>query len=194
MYYHVLFSANDPRNDPTIGQERQRLEAHADDKHGTKCDCCEQRVAVDQRTMHGAWCDQLLKLIDLQTRSADGYVESFRLAHRRRDWTAMRYRGFGLIELAPNDDPMKLSAGRWRVTERGIAFRDGLIKVPARIYCLLGQVVDATCEEIIFEQATKLRGRNDIRDLGKKCKARLGQEMFNFFYDSDRFGTMPDAA
>jgi hypothetical protein len=118
MNYNVLYNPHDvERNRRTIGQECQRLDAHADDEHGTKCECCHQRVAVDRRTMHGDWCDQLLKILDLQGRSIDGYVESSKLNHRRRDWTSMRYRGFGLIELAPNDDPMKLSAGRWRVTK-----------------------------------------------------------------------------
>lgn len=55
-----------------------------------------------------------------------------------------KLRFFGLIEKMPNDDPKKKSSGRWRITQKGVDFLNGDVKVYEYIRMFKGKYIGSS--------------------------------------------------
>lgn len=191
MIYNACYDEFDADNDDTLGQERRRLDAEADNKNGTNCRCCQHKVTVYTRAICARWCDLLQKMYREHGMNPVHVERTYHPAGK--DWSCMKHLGYKLIEECPNDDETKFGSGFWKITNAGVTFCEGRTAVPAMIFTLLGKVVDASCDTLRFNDAMRLRTKHDVRELHKKC-TRLGPELFQVIYGEDDTGALPGAA
>ena len=123
---------------------RTKMFEAAASKRGTRCPCCDRHLKVYRRPLNAS---QARYLIFMAQKSGEGnpwlHVEmDFRDVSipSRGDYAKLRY--WGLIEPKPGEsDRGGRSNGYWRLTDKGRAFVNGEIAVPARIHLLNNRVV-----------------------------------------------------
>lgn len=152
----------------TVKEAKARLRANFNKRGGMDCPCCGQRVARYKRSLNSG----MLKALDWMCfhtrcsteqeinipRDAPIYVTANREYARLYNW--------GFIVRVANDDPAKHTSGIWRLTEKGVKFRRGEIKVP-KCYYMFDRKIDKdggwSTEMVSFKEA--VNNKFDIRDI-----------------------------
>ena len=137
---------------------RAMVEKHRDE--GIRCPICAQWAREYRRPLNRTMGEALVALVEAwkaakaaQDRDpsapafASVYVHVRDVAFRGADVRVAggelaKLQHWGLIEPEPNpEDDTQRCSGRWRPTEKGMAFADGRRMVPDRIYLYDGKVV-----------------------------------------------------
>ena len=103
---------------------------------GAICDCCHQTVKLYKRKMAGMAVRELIDLFKITDLNNPEFFHRSKFIktvyYSCGDWAKLRH--WGLISEKQNEDSSKKSSGEWRITEKGIDFVMGKIKVPSHIY------------------------------------------------------------
>lgn len=167
----------------TITEAKQFLRDNWED--GCKCPACGQHVQLYNYKLFATSAYALILLYQLhQQRPTEEYFHIREYAEakdgkaRAPHFAELRF--WGLIEKQPNDDPSKKSSGYWRITDRGVDFVRGGLKVNSRILIFNNrfQGFAANSEMINIRQA--LGNRFDYRELMGGPAALTAAEANNF--------------
>src|SRR5262245_50953846 len=120
-----------PDRDASLGESRDWLLERVD--HGAKCPLCQQFTKVYRRKLTG---QTIVVLITMFRKHAQTWCYLPEMGLSRGDEAKARY--WGLIEPYPDamrEDGSK-RVGVWRLTDKGVAFLQGRMRVPkyAKIY------------------------------------------------------------
>lgn len=150
-------------------------------KEGVSCPCCAQLVKIYRRGLTSSMVRGLLICIRQAPNArewfhAPGILEKSRLCG---DFAKLRY--WGLIEPRPRQvrEDGSRRAGEWRVTERGLSFGLGRLRVPSHIYVHNSQALGAAGDLVGVAEA--LGAAFNYRDLmghepfTSQVKAESGQ-------------------
>lgn len=100
------------------------------------CPCCSQKVNMCSYKIYDSSALALIKLKQLTDKKKKPYhvydfAESTALHVRASHYADLRH--WGLIEPFKSNDPKKKSSGFWTITQKGIDFVEGKIRLPEKI-------------------------------------------------------------
>lgn len=146
---------NWPPDEWTLGEARTFVEMGRD--VGVDCPCCGHPCRVYPRVLNATTVRSLCWLVRAiqgetvqvgdggyaQLPLVDGFVDVPTYGPtwvvRSNQHSALRW--WRLAEHAPNDDKRKRDSGMWRPTELGVAFAEGRVVVPRRVFHYRGEAV-----------------------------------------------------
>jgi len=111
------------------------LRSMLEQKNST-CPCCSQKVNMCSYKIYDSSALALIKLKQLNDKKAQPYhvydfAEAKVLHVRASHYADLRH--WGLIEPFKSNDPKKKSSGFWKITQKGIDFVEGKIRLPEKI-------------------------------------------------------------
>lgn len=135
---------------------RARMIDGARQKDGTRCPCCERFIKLYRRPLNASMARYLIFMVKksgptniwlhVETDFRDVSIPS------RGDYAKLRY--WGLIEPKPGkSDRGGRTNGYWRLTDKGRAFVNDEIAVPAKIHLLNNKVVGWSDDTITIKEA-----------------------------------------
>ena len=138
----------------TLAVARQRLMAFLD--RGTYCPCCDQYARRYKRKLYSSQAMQLIRLYKL-CRETDFdpdlyYHRSVVIPYANNNDLAL-LRHWGVLALQENKDRTKRESGRFRVTDLGRKFVEGVVTVPAACYQYNDEVQKFTDKRVTIYQA-----------------------------------------
>jgi hypothetical protein len=114
---------------------------------GCYCPCCNQNVKLYKRPVNATMA---LILINLSKISLSEFVHASKLyegfGHLGGDFPKLKH--WQLIEEMPNDDNTKKNSGSWRITDKGVGFLLGDVKIPKYIITYNNECLGFSGEEI----------------------------------------------
>jgi len=120
---------------------------------GAECPCCKQHAKEYKRRLNSSIAAGLVVLSKMDHGTfhhVREILERLKATTVGRDFALLKY--WGLIEEQYNEDTGKRSSGMWRITEKGVRFANGEIKVPRHIFLYAGRETGRSFEETtIFE-------------------------------------------
>lgn len=153
----------------TLAQARKRVQGNL--REGIRCPCCEQYIKLYKRTLNASMAVALLLLyreyrmtgtaewVHFQSYIADLPIHP-KLASSLHGGTAAKLRFWGFIELKPEAKAGSRSTnvrGFFRITEKGIAFAKGEIRVPKHMLVLSNKRVGSEGPSINIKLALQER-------------------------------------
>lgn len=137
----------------TLRDARDRLEKHRDE--GMHCPCCGQFAKRYRRKLNSGMAVQLLtmyRMVNSAECDQDDFIHARRLVCGKAgagDLSKLRY--WGLIESRGDAGEETRSAGYWRLTDTGVMFARGLLRV-RQYACIYGNAVEKLDGDLITIQ------------------------------------------
>lgn len=128
-------------------------------KAGTKCDCptCGRHAQMYHRKFHASMARQLIELYRLG--GTAHYIHASKLIIEgltgAGDFTKSKY--WGLIHSRINTDANTKSNGQWMLSEAGLAFVRGRLRIPAELLVFDDEVIEASADTITIKDALGTR-------------------------------------
>lgn len=122
--------------------------------NGCICPCCGQDVVLRERHLYSGQMKSLIALY----KAGDGYHHVSKLDPPPAgggDFAKLRF--WELIEQKINSDTRKRTSGMWRITEKGINFVEGKIRIPRSCHIFNKKVREWHDEDIDVIGAIKKR-------------------------------------
>lgn len=119
---------------------------------GVTCPCCKQSVKKYRRAIHSSMCLALINLYKI-SKGGKEYHHISDFVGNFGDFSKFRY--WGLVEEKEKEDGEdKRTSGYWKITEKGIAFVLGEVKVKSHILIFNKKVYgfdgnDVTIQELL---------------------------------------------
>ncbi len=107
---------------------------------GTHCPACAQKVKLYKRKLTSGMAVALIRLYEASNADPYNFVHITKLGHLNGGEFAQLKR-WGLIEEADNKDEFKRTSGMWAITEKGMRFVRGTVKVDKYIYTYNGKTI-----------------------------------------------------
>ena len=148
-----------------LQREKRRVFAEAQEE-GCHCPLCGQFVKVYKRKITSTMARQLLQFYKLTLRGKQ-WIHTreavFDGSSGAGDFAKLSY--WGLIEARPHEpgNEGKKTSGYWRITERGVQFCLGQMKVPLHAYVYNHKVLEFSPESTDITEA--LTEKFDYREL-----------------------------
>jgi hypothetical protein len=133
---------------------------------GANCPCCGQYVKLYKRKLNSGMAYALVKIYRFQYDNwfhINDLLEK-KIALAQLEMPRLQY--WRLVERKDNeDDPTKKHSGVWRLTDRGIAFVEGMIYVKKHVYVFNSKCYGFSEEETTIQEA--LGDKFDYEELMK---------------------------
>jgi hypothetical protein len=150
--------SDDLPEDATLAMARAWLGKQLLD--GATCPCCEQHAEVYKRPLTSSMAYVLCLLFRFHRSGFPVHVPTFILQHItkasvaaavRGDFAKLRY--WGLLEEVlgerPDRSTTQVSIGYWKITPKGVAFVEGMSRVPSHVYLYNGERIDKHVETTV---------------------------------------------
>jgi hypothetical protein len=127
-------------DEPTPSEERDSFFRQLLAGAHLHCPTCERRARVRGRKLNAGMAWMLIKLYSytVKEKPKDGWIHVTKLfLTYKRNAVAAEYpklEYWGLIQPLPNDDLEKRGSGFWRVTDKGVQFVLGELRLPRRAF------------------------------------------------------------
>lgn len=138
-----------PSKGPHLFELRAEVMAQIED--GITCPCCGQYCRLYKRKLNAPMACALIWLVLRKTDTKKDWInihESPLFQGRRVGGDFAKLEHWRLIESKLNEDETKRCSGLWRPTEKGVAFVEKRITVPAKVH-LYNNVIHGWSEEHI---------------------------------------------
>jgi len=135
------------------GEIKKSFIQHLRQEKGTNCPCCGQYSKEYKRRLNSSIAACLVVLSKMDHDAFHHVSEVLRAREMNtigRDFALLKH--WGLVEEKINMDTGKRSSGMWKITESGVQFALGELKVPRQVFLYNGQVTGRSFEETtVFE-------------------------------------------
>lgn len=146
----------------TLAEARARVQAALDD--GSYCPCCGQYAKRYKRTIYSTQVKQLIALYRLnREHGPEKYFHRRIVTPDCNNGDLVFLRHWGLLEVEPNEDPMKRDSGSFRITDLGRRFVERAARVPRSLFQYNDNVESFTEDTVDVIEA--LKERFDYGDL-----------------------------
>lgn len=120
---------------------------------GTHCPVCDRWGRIYGRNINRTMAYSLLWLLSASS-DEENWVDVPNTAPRSivRSNQLPTLRWWGLVERLDSDDPAFKHSGMWKVSQKGIDFAHGRIKVPHKVFTYNGNVEAFSADEVFISQ------------------------------------------
>lgn len=122
---------------------------------GGHCPCCKRFGKYNGFTITHKNAQALVWIY--QSAAVDGWVNTAKNAPREfmraKTFTNMRY--WGLIEAHPNDRKEVKGSGYWRITQKGVDYIHGKMRLPKKVFIYNRKLVGYGEQQVYFKECFK---------------------------------------
>jgi len=140
-----LRALRDLPRDSEMDYARRRMYERAAGKHGATCPCCDRFIKVYRRSFTA----DMARCLILLEREGRDWVDIKRLPVRGGDYAKAVH--WGVVETQGEN------SGLWRITEMGVGFIGGRVRLPAHVFLLKNVCVEVDDVQIGIRDALRTK-------------------------------------